>query len=1002
MSPRSYHLLALFLFGVLPVSARGDDAKLTPEQVKFFETKIRPVLVEHCYECHSVESDEPGGNLLLDTKAGMFKGGLTGPVHIAGDPEKSLLIKALRYDEIEMPPDQPLSEAVVNDFVKWVKQGAFDPRSVKADSASAPTKEYGRESLWSFLPRTTPELPYVENEAWGRDPVDRFVLQKIERNNLIPTQDADPRTLIRRLYSDLIGLAPTFDEVEEFAALHAKNKIEATEQLVDRLLESPQFGVRWGRHWLDVARYGESNGDDGLGRNATFPHAWRYRDYVIDAFNQDVPFDRFVTEQIAGDLLPAQTAEQRNRQLIATGFLAIGSKPAVAMNKNFAMDVVDDQINVVSTAIMGLSVACARCHDHKHDPIPTRDYYSMAGIFTSSQTLYGAAGNQGLTAPPTPLHELVSVWDPSSKSDFKTSPQFPETYSAKIDELQPELHLSFQQKPEILNIEGKTAEFTGKDFAKLKEAAIRGELPEPETEESEADVSKTDYAVSFWFKNNIKNTERPITAYLFSRGKWKESNLAGDHLGIGGKHDSKRTGKLFVFNGKQKKVSIAGSTVISPGTWNHVVLIRRRDQIQLFLNGAAKPEIDAKIPSTIGESREFALATRTDNMFPLDGNLAEFSIYSRALDASEAHSLFAASGQPQRPTTLGLAMGVREKEKPQDCKIHIGGETSKLGEVVPRGFLTAYQQDFVNANHGDFSAASDIPAEASGRLELAKWLTSPDHPQTARVFVNRVWSHLFGHGLVATVDDFGVYGARPSHPELLDYLANRFVAEGWSVKKLIRELVLSRTYQQDSQCVELLAKIDPGNTFFARYSRRRLDAESIRDRMLQASGKLDLTPQAGSAIDQIDTLINWPPGAATNLHQKTDHRSIYLCMLRHSPPPELAAFDLPDGIKVTGRRDETVLPTQTLYLLNNSFVIEQSYALAEYSLNDQNLQDADRVAFLFRRILQRNPTDFEIEQALRLIGSIKKESDPQQKQLTEVWATLCQGLFATNEFRYVD
>ncbi len=747
----------------------ADAEELSGRERAFFENRIRPVLVRHCYSCHSKDAEEVGGNLLLDDRESLLRGGQSGAAVVAGKPEASLLVDALRYETLEMPPDQPLPENVVNDFVTWIRRGAADPRVARP--AESEVAEPDRDALWSFLPRRRDLPPEVNDPSWPCDPLDRFVLAKIEAAGLSPVGDADSTTLVRRLYVDLLGLLPTADEVEAFVSDHRQRGRRAVVRLVDSLLQQPAFGQRWGRHWLDVARYGESNGDDGLGRNATFPHAWRYRDYVIESFDCDVPYDRFVSEQIAGDLLPAKSPAQRNRQLIATGFLAIGAKPAAAMNKNFAMDVVDDQINAVATAIMGLSVACARCHDHKHDPIPTRDYYAMAGIFSSTETLYGLAANEKLTAPATPLHELTSA----TKAESDDSPR------------------------------------------------------------------------------------------------------------------------------------------------------------------------------------------------------------------------------PQ-------AMGVREKAKPANCKIHVGGETAKLGEAVPRGFLTAYDSFRSDHRGGWNQTPPKIPAQQSGRKELSDWLTHPDHPQTARVFVNRVWLHLFGQGIVATPDDFGVYGGRPSHPELLDHLATRLVREGWSTKRLVRTLVLSRTYALDSHCDRRLSQADPDNLLMARQHRRRLDAESIRDVILQSSGQLDHRPGQGSDIRHLDALINWPPGEATNLHRRSHHRSVYLCMLRHAPPPDLSAFDLPTGETVVGQREQTTLPTHSLFLLNNPFVVRQSQRLAARILADD--REKKKIVAVFRHILRRNPSQSELHQAegycqeieRSLVGEVSTASDRKSRAL----ASFCQALFATNEFRYID
>ena len=629
--------------------------------------------------------------------------------------------------------------------------------------------------MWSLNPVTNPDVPDVQNSEWTHDPIDRFVLARIEAAGLQPTDDAQPRTLIRRLHFDLIGLPPSFDDIQQFVAAYEHDQEMAVEQLVDSLLASPQFGERWGRHWLDVARYGESNGNDGLGRNPTFPHAWRYRDYVIDALNSDTPYNRFVTEQIAGDLLPSDSDEQRDRHLIATGFLAMAAKPAKAMNNNFDMDVVADQIDVVGRGIMGLSVACARCHDHKFDPVPMREYYAMAGIFTSTETMWGVAGHEKLTAPATSLHVLKAAPKALPPADFV-------------------------------------------ETVILKESATG--LPKK-----------------------------------IPKSKW--------------------------------------------------------------------------------------------------------------------------------PAGTPLAMGVRDQGKPADAKINVKGDAKKLGEVVPRGFVSAC----------GLEEPVSIPEKQSGRVELAQWLTRPDHPLTTRVIVNRVWQHLFGEGIVATPDDFGVYGARPTHPQLLDHLATRFVQDGWSIKRLIRAIVLSRTYQLSSSATEELLAKDSTNSLLTRHNRRRLDAESIRDAMLAASGQLDLQPADGSLIRHRDILVN----LAGNLHEPSSKRSVYLCYLRSAPPPELAAFDLPDFISVTGKRNLSTIPGQALHLFNSPFVLNQATRLAE-RLADSSDDKSERAQLAFRQVLNRNATPEELDQALQLVRLTQAELNSENK----AWASLAQALLATNEFRYVD
>ncbi|MCP4848473.1 MAG: DUF1549 domain-containing protein, partial [Verrucomicrobiaceae bacterium] len=422
--------------------------------------------------------------------------------------------------------------------------GVASGESGKAAGSDATESSSGNDALWAFQPVGPAEVPSAKMQGWSRDTIDQFVIARMEGKGLLPAEDARPATLIRRLYYDLIGLPPTMEAVEAFQEEVAVDSRAAVERLVDNLLASPHFGERWGRHWLDVARFGESNGDDGLGRNASFPHAWRYRDYVVDAFNRDVPYDRFITEQIAGDLLPHEDDSQRDRQLVATGFLAIGAKPAKAMNNNFAMDVVDDQINVVSTAVMGLSVACARCHDHEHDPVPTRDYYALAGIFTSTETLWGRAGNEKLTAPATPLHELKTMIrrdgqpDPSLKVTAGV-PVFSTDYQAAIAGLKPELYLDFKKLPGSL-VAKKDVGLSVENAGAFNGGWLEGHLKE--------DIDS--YTVSFWFRNDIENQARAVTGYLFSRGPGGAKGAPGDHIGIGGNYEnSPHHGKMFFFNG---------------------------------------------------------------------------------------------------------------------------------------------------------------------------------------------------------------------------------------------------------------------------------------------------------------------------------------------------------------------------------------------------------------------------------------------------------------------
>ena len=969
MSSRTFILLLLPL--LIDEAMVVNAESISPKDRNFFETQIRPVLVKQCLECHSAKTNN---TVKLDA-----------PLPVA---EAAAIVAMLRTAE-KKPHHKPLAEQVIRDFERWIKLGA--PWPVTADPQT-------NDSLWAFQPISQPIIPRVENSRWMRDPLDRFVLARLTQEKLKPADDATPTVLIRRMYVDLTGLPPTVEAVEAFRKECADDRPKAVEKLVDQLLASPHFGERWGRHWLDLARFGESNGNDGLGRNASFPHAWRYRDYVIEAFNRDTPYDRFLTEQIAGDLLPAKSDTERDRNLVATGFLAIGSKPAKAMNQNFDMDVVADQINVVSTAVMGLSVACARCHDHKHDPIPTRDYYALAGIFTSTETLWGKAANEKLTAPATALHQLKTMTRKDARPDPTLAatagvPKFAENYHTAIDALKPELHLNFQSAPKGFTVK-QDVKFSTDNAGAFGGGWLEGQL------KKNIDA----YTVSFWFRNDLENNARAVTAYLFSRGPKGANGAPGDQVGIGGNYkNNPHAGKLFVFNGNGG-VSIKGKTIVPPNTWNHLVFVRDGKRATLYLNGNAESELKTEMPVTTRGARDIFIGGRNDYFsLTLEGNMAEFALFPRALDPAEILQLHTASGRPKgsgkklapqkspKPAPSNLAMGVREGKKPADAKINKNGESNKLGEAVPRGFLSATKM----------ADAVSIDSKQSGRRQLAQWLTHPSHPLTARVMVNRVWLHLFGRAIVDTPDDFGVYGARPTHPELLDHLAQRFIAEKWSVKKLIRAIVLSRTYQLGSQPTAAQVRADPDNRWLARHHRRRLDAESVRDSILAASGQLNRAPRHGSDVSQLDVLINWPPGESAVIHRPSTHRSIYLCLLRHAPPPELSAFDLPTGVKPMGQRHVTTAPTSALYLMNNEMVVKQSRRFAVQLLDKAGADPASRVRWAFRRALQRNPSRAETRRVIKLVNTLQTETRNPGNE-TSTWATICQALLTTSEFRYID
>jgi hypothetical protein len=816
--------------------------------IDFFEKKVRPVLVDNCYNCHSANTNSRGG-LRVDDRNGLVHGGGRGPAVVPGHPEKSLLVQAIRHThaEVKMPPEKHLSNQQIADLTHWIKDGAVWSKVRIPPSLGRPPAQYAklRQEHWAWQPLRAPKTPEVQDASWPRDPIDRFILAKLEAKRLHVVDDADPVAFVRRVTLDLTGLPPTPEEADQFVQECGMARDEnsalrlphsALQSLVDRLLASPAFGERWGRHWLDVARYAESTGPS---RNIPYPHAWRYRDYVIDAFNRDKPYDQFISEQIAGDLLPVSSQSERDEQLIATGFLALGVHDVNQRFKvRFVMDNIDEQIDTVGRAILGLTVSCARCHDHKFDPIPTTDYYALAGIFHSTDLCAGLRNKMG-----------------GGGLDYYDTAMLLRLGSQK------DLDHAIAQK-----IEG----------AKTALAKARAELLALE-------------------QNREKNPP----------GQEREQKL--------------------------------------------VAARQQVNKIQTELIALNDPAVNGPV-----------------------------------------------------------ALGVRDAPTVGDTEVRIRGEAEKLGPLVPRGFLTAFRVPGV----------SSINPNRSGRLELAQWLTSQHNPLTPRVMANRIWQHLFGQGLVRSVDNFGVTGDAPSHPELLDHLAIRFMKEGWSVKKLVRAIVLSRTYQLSSQGTpaQLAAhlKFDPANRLLWRHSPRRLDAEEIRDAMLAAAGRLDRNRPHGSVAKDfkvIELPDNGPQAkrlAAESL--ASTHRSIYLPLLRGLPPRSLEVFDFAEQGMVTGSRDTTTVATQALYLLNDPFVRQQAAALAERVLRrndggDAERATAERITYAYRLAVGRGATASEIERATSFLAAYEAAAgteSPRSLPLhTAAWASFCQAILASAEFRYV-
>jgi len=835
----------LFAGTVIASAADKPSEKISPDQLAFFERKIRPVLVAKCYQCHSTESEKVKGGLLLDTREGIRMGGTTGHAVEPGDLKGSLLIAAIRGEKKDqlMPPKEKLPPEVIADFEKWVLMGAPDPRDGKAKLAKKPDLAEGK-NFWAFQPVKPVAVPQPKDTKWSASDIDRFVLKKLEENQLKPVPDADPHTFIRRLYFDLIGLPPTPEQVQSFVKDYQSatgNRQSAIAKVVDQLLASPQFGERWGRHWLDVARYAESTGKE---RNYAFPEAWRYRDYVIAAFNADKPYDRFLREQVAGDLLPAKDAAQRNELLIATGFLAIGPKGLNERNREaFIMEQVDEQIDVTTRASLGLTVSCARCHDHKFDPVPTRDYYALAGIFKSTTTHYGIAGGEkGKNRQPSTHVPLVKSFAPPP-------PLTPPAVAAAVE----------------------NPPATGKSLTPEMEAKLK-------------------------------------------------QFVAGNP----------RLAARFKGMTEAEKVAAYARLQASPN--------------------AAKAAKAAKPPKKASKYPETPAAPP-------------------------------ALGEPSGDWAMAVLDG-----KPADCPIYIRGELEEKGPIVPRGFVTVL---------GATGPAKIAPGQ-SGRIELANWITSPENPLTARVMANRIWQHLFGEGIVSTPDNFGATGERPTHPELLDYLASRFVANGWSVKKLVREIALTRTYQLSSVSDAKNFAADPDNNFLWRANQRRLDAESIRDGILAVSGQLDLKAPIGSPVSSLaDTDLG--RSARSAIKGDARHRSVYLPIIRDMLPEALDLFDFAEPSLVVAAREVTTVPSQALYMLNSPFIRENAAAFAK-RFQGTSADPKERITAAYLTAFSRPPTAAEIARAESYLTTQAAErGGSSDGALT----TFCQALFASAEFRYV-
>lgn len=896
---------------------------------EFFESRVRPVLVEHCYECHS--GGESSGGLLLDTAMATRRGGDTGPAVVPGDLELSLLVKAIRYEDqdFQMPPSGKLPDSKIRDLEQWIEKGGYDPRNLSASESDPVSSgpgmsiEEGRD-FWSMQPVQEPMVPAI-NHDWIQTPIDAFIVDGLTKAGIGPAMKADRRTLIRRLKYDLLGLPPSMDEIEAFENDPSPH---AYRSLVDHYLASEQYGVRWGRHWLDVARYADSN---GLDENLAFGNAWRYRDYVVDAFNLDMAYDQFVQEQLAGDLLPESTQSAK----IATGFLVLGAKVLAEPDRDkLEMDTIDEQLDTLGKAFLGMTFGCVRCHDHKFDPITQRDYYSLAAIFKSTQT-FGET-NTG----------AIKHWNEYVFAD------------------ESQLQVIKEVDDRIAALKKEATDFKNKAYGELR-AAVRSKATEYLVAATQVDLSMSLREVDSVARPNGLharvlhhcrrhlefNRENPVFA------KWHEL-LGGEHSEL-----VEAFYRPWFERASEFKPGKVASDEASEAELDSAELEIAR-QTALY-HGAL-----------MDTSGFLAIPPKPDHAFD-ESTFAEYDQLMEAARLFESSAPDAAS-----------AMGVKDGEISTELAIHVRGSHRNLGAMVSR--------DVPEVMRG-VAGVAEFDSERSGRLALARWMTSPSHPLTARVYVNRLWRWHFGSGLVGSTENFGVLGDRPIHQNLLDWLAFQFGSDGWSTKKLHRMILLSSVYQQGaSNPSESVAREkDPENRLHWKYPMLRLEAEQLHDSVLSVCGRLDFT-LGGKSVPLRNRQFVFNHTSVDHTKYDSLRRAIYLPVIRNNLFTTFEQFDFPDPTMPTGNRASTVVAPQALLLLNSEMVAAASHDLA-CQLLKISASDESRIEMAFQRVLGRKPDREEMTASRSLV--MGHASSPSGAELA--WSTLCQSLLATNEFIYI-
>ncbi|MFO1446792.1 MAG: PSD1 and planctomycete cytochrome C domain-containing protein [Opitutaceae bacterium] len=904
-----------------PKEEASTGVTLSPEDVTFFESNVRPILVERCYECHSDKKQK--GGLRLDSLPAWRAGGDSGEVITPGDPGSSLLISAIRYatEDLQMPPKQKLNDHEISLLTEWVKRGAPDPRvaaaAERAHKITPMTLEQAR-AHWAFQPIIAPAVPPAKKGAAVRNDIDRFVQARLQQEALKPNPPADPRTLVRRAYLTLIGLPPSYDRVEQFVA---KPSPAAFSALVDHLLSRPEYGQRWARHWLDVARFADTT-DKSTDSERRIPFAHTYRDYVIDTFNSDRPFNRFVLEQLAADRLPPE----EKPDLRALGFLTVGRR--FEGNIEAPELIIDDRIDTIGRGLLGLTLACARCHDHKFDAIPAADYYSLSGILASSRE-------------PLDLPEVAEVGPPEAVAKYRADRAaiFAE-YEKHIDacvikakrllrELAPEyLRRLVDSSPQHRTVEGFIPLDTPRGLL------VRGGAPR-----WEALIEEGNRRGVAFFRLWPTLIESPREGFSTRVQSLLDEAFRHPEL-----HDSRVLNALRTSPpASMLEVADAFGKLIT-----EALQATEETDLARFINAA-----DSPLQFTREEVAEDLLRFVTEHQLVSrpDGEAAG--------KLRERLTILEANGPVDR------AQAVAVVGPPVNPHIMIRGDRRKLGAEVPRRF----PQVLASLDHRLYPD--------DGRLEFARSVADARNPLTARVIVNRIWQQHFGRGLVATPDDFGATGERPSHPELLDHLASWFIHHGWSIKALHRYIMASSTWQQSSTANPAAMERDPGNRLVWRMSPRRLEFEALRDSLLRVAGRLDV--RLG--------------GRSAPLDDENVRRAVYGTTDRFRIPALLRNFDVANPDQSIARRAETSHPLQALYFLNSPFVRAQAEGVNRQPEIAELLDPRERIRALYRRILVRLPDPEEFALALQYLGPAPEERH---------WAALAQVLLMSNEFYFCD